>query len=675
MFPALFRQSYQLTATLPVVSSTDNFGNICVLVVASSLTFSRLDQLIHCTTIASNIVIERKGARVGLIATEGFRDVLDLGVDRRYDMYDLFLKRPAGLVPRHLRCTVSERLDFAGAVLKRIDPASIDRAAEYLRSQGVEAIAVALLHSYRNPDHEWRVRDALLDLHPDAYVSISSDVAPEIREYERTLTTVVNAFVQPAVDAYLKDMERLIRELGSTCTIYLMASGGGLISVDVGRKLPVRLIESGPSAGAVAAAEYGRRHAINNLVSFDMGGTTAKICLVRNGEPTRSDQMEIAREARFKKGSGLLLRVPAIEMIEIGAGGGSIAHVDAMGLVRVGPESAGAHPGPACYGRGGAKPTVTDANLVLGFLDPAYFLGGGMRLDRTAAQTAIERDVARPLGIGVADAAMGVYDIVTENMATATRVYAAEQGEDLRKSTLIAFGGAGPVHAYRIAEVLGIPRVVCPLGAGVFSSIGLQLSGKSFDLARSYMTRVDHLDWEYLRQMMEAMRREAVDTLVSAGVDQAQVRVSYAADMRYVGQAFEVIVPLAEHDVLSGSADRLVARFEHTYRQTFVRAVRDLPVEVQNWRINASGPDPKVELHVGNSRIEGSRDPIKGRRRMYVRETGGYAEVPVFDRYGLREGASVPGPALVEERESTVVVGARARAMINETLDLVMELG
>jgi N-methylhydantoinase A len=504
-------------------------------------------------------------------------------------------------------------------------------------------------------------------------VSISSEVAPEIREYERTVTTIANAYVQPAMDRYLRDTEKLIRELGCQATIYLLASGGGLVPLDVGRTLPVRLVESGPTAGAVAAAEYGHRLGAADMVSFDMGGTTAKICLIRNGQPTLSDEMEVAREARFRKGSGIVLRVPAIEMIEIGAGGGSIAHVDRLGLLGVGPQSAGAHPGPACYGRGGAEPTVTDASVVLGYLDPDSFLGGDMQLDARAARLAIEERIAGPLGMSVEDAAVGIVDIVNENMATATRVYAAEKGDDLRSFSLMAFGGAGPAHACRIAELLGISSVIYPLAAGVFSSVGLHLTAKSFALVHGYLAPLDFLDWVYVDQLIESMNREATATLALAGVEPEAVAMSISADMRYAGQAFELLVPLAREDVSSRDPKRIADRFASTYLKTFMQPVRDVPIEVIAWRVQASGPQPTNNLRLAKGTAT-SRN-LNSSRRMYVREEHRFVDVPVFDRYLLEPGSAIQGPAVIVERESTAIVSPNASASVDHEMNLILELG
>ena len=635
---------------------------------------SDLVQINHCTTLAGNLIVERKGAKVGLIATEGFRDSLELGREIRYDIFDLFLTRAEPLVRRYLRRTVSERMDWAGNVIRPLELEEIDAIMEFFQSEGVESIAVALLHSYRDSTHEQNIRDHLKARYPKYYVSISSAVAPEVREYERTSTTVTNAYVQPAMDRYVTEMGARFKEMGFAGTFYPMGSGGGLTTVDVALEFPVRMVESGPAAGAVAAAYYGQMLGEKNLVSFDMGGTTAKICLTKDGQPSRTNELEVAREHRFKKGSGLILRVPAIEMVEIGAGGGSIAHIDSMALLKIGPESAGADPGPACYGRGGEEPTVTDADLALGYLDPGHFLGGEMALDAKAAEEAIQQRIARPLGMDLTRAVSGIHDVVNENMATAARVYASEQGVDVRPYAMIAFGGAGPVHAYRVAKLLGISKVICPLGAGVFSSLGLMVAPRSFDFVHSYISRVDSLDWDYLQSMYKGMEDHAEDILTGAGVDPGDISLALSADMRYVGQGFEINVSITREDIASRDYSRLVDLFNNTYEALFRRHISHVPVEAITWRCMASEPPPKHEVRFRLPEDSVYPNGLKGKRPVYVHEEGKYVEVPVYDRYSLPPGTTFSGPAIVEERESTVVVGPEARTSIDEYQNLIMEM-
>ena len=444
--------------------------------------------VIHGTTLVTNALIERKGARTALITTRGFRDAIEIRHEGRYDLYDLFLEMPPPLAPRRLRFEVDERVLADGSVHKPLDTATIPALIAELRRQGVEAVAVSLLHAYRNPEHERLLGEALAAGAPEIVLSLSSEVVPEIREYERTSTTLANVYVRPLVERYLERLEARLRAQGMTdASLYIMLSSGGTGTVETARRFPIRMIESGPAAGALAAAQYGSLTDRPNLLSFDMGGTTAKACIIDNGEPLVSADFEVARVYRFKRGSGLPVRVPVIEMIEIGAGGGSIARADTLGLLKVGPDSAGAQPGPACYGRGGAAPTVTDADLLLGYLDPAFFLGGKMRLDLAAAERALGA-LGERLGLSATEAAWGVHQVVNENMAGAARIHAVERGKDPRAYPLFAFGGAGPVHAYRVAKILDVPELVIPLGAGVTSALGFLVAPLAFDFVRSFFS-------------------------------------------------------------------------------------------------------------------------------------------------------------------------------------------
>ena len=635
---------------------------------------SEVEQINHCTTLAGNLIVERKGAKSALIATEGFKDSLELGRELRYDIFDLFIKRATPLVRRYLRRTISERVDRNGNVVKPLKLEELDSIMAFFEAEEVESIAVALMHSYRDGSHERRVRDYLKERYPKFYVSISSEVAPEVREYERTSTTVANAYVQPAMHRYAADMQSRFKSEGFSGTIYPMVSGGGLTTMDIALEFPVRMVESGPAAGAVAAAYYGQLLGLKELVSFDMGGTTAKISLNHDGQPSRANELEVAREHRFKKGSGLVLRVPAIEMVEIGAGGGSIAHIDSMGLLKVGPESAGADPGPVCYGRGGTQPTVTDADLALGYLDPGHFLGGEMALDAEAARSAIREQVAKPLGVDLERAVAGINQVVNENMATAARVYASEQGVNLRRCVMMAFGGAGPVHAFDVAQLLGISKVICPLGAGVFSSVGLLVAPKSLDFVQSYITRVDSLDRDYLQSMYQGMESHAQQVLVAAGADPQTISMVHSADMRYLGQGHEINVPLSREDLDSRDPKRLEEAFNAVYEQLFHRRLNHVPVEAITWRFNASEQVSPQKLRFRSGQAGDFPNGLKGERPVFIHQKKSYTQVPVYDRSSLQPGRSLQGPAIVEERESTVVVGPGANVTIDEYLNLIMEL-
>ncbi|MCC7273211.1 MAG: hydantoinase/oxoprolinase family protein [Alphaproteobacteria bacterium] len=629
-----------------------------------------VDSIVHGTTLVTNTVIERKGARVGLITTRGFRDSLEMGSEIRYDLYDLFLERPEPLAPRYLRLEVDERIDAGGAVLRPLDPAAVRAAGEALLREGVEAIAVCFLHSYRNDAHERLAREVLAELAPGLPVCISSEVAPEIREFERGSTTVANAYVLPLMRDYLARLETRLRAMGLDGTLYVMLSGGGITTIRAAQQFPIRIIESGPAAGAMGASFYSRLIGADHLISFDMGGTTAKMCLIDEGRPEHAHEFEAARVRRFRKGSGLPLKVPVIDLIEIGAGGGSLARVDPMGLLKVGPESAGSQPGPVCYARGGTEPAVTDADLLLGYLSPEYFLGGEMKLDLDAVRAAMETRVARPLGLDVTAAAAGIHSIVNENMAAATRMYIAEKGRDPRRYTMIAFGGAGPVHAYGLAKLLKLRRIVCPLGAGVMSALGFLVAPSAIDFVRSYVARLEGIDWDHLNRLFDEMEAEGRRLLADAGVTDVAIRRH--ADMRYVGQGFEIGVALPAGRLGPESVAAVRDEFLATYERLFDRRIAEVPIEALTWRLGAAGPTPDIRLHFAGAQT-GEGTARKGTREVYFPETG-YVACPVYSRYALAEGAELRGPAVIEERESTVVVGADARVTVDRYLNLVIDI-
>ncbi|MCC6533593.1 MAG: hydantoinase/oxoprolinase family protein [Burkholderiales bacterium] len=638
----------------------------------SGTSIEQLHSIVHGTTLVANTVIERKGAKVGLITTAGFRDVLEMGKEIRYDLYDLFLQRPEALAPRYLRREVSERVDASGNVLSAFDAEGFRHAVRSLLDEGIEAIAVAFIHAYRNPAHERAAKAILAAEFPELPATLSSDVAPEIREFERTSTAVCNAYVQPLMSRYLARLQAELERMGLKGSLYLMLSGGGITTVRAAREYPVRIIESGPAAGAIAASFYSGLANAAHLVAFDMGGTTAKMCLIENGRPEHAHEFEAGRVRRFRKGSGIPLKVPVIDLIEIGAGGGSLAWIDRMGLLKVGPESAGSEPGPVCYGRGGTQPTVTDADLLLGYLSPEFFLGGEMRLDPAAVERAVEEKLARPLGLSVVEAAAGIHSIVNENMAAATRMYIAEKGRDPRRYHMLAFGGAGPVHAYGLAKLLKLERIICPLGAGVMSALGFLVAAPAIDLVRSYVTRLDDIDWNHLNDLYAEMTQEARRLLLEAGADEASISMRRHADMRYVGQGFEVDVPLAEGTLSAASAQRMRDDFLATYRQLFDREIREVPTEALTWRLSATAPVPNVVLNFAGQRID-SGHRRKGTRKVYFAGQG-FVESPVYNRYALLPGTSLHGPAIVEERESTVVAGPDARISIDSHLNLIIDI-
>jgi N-methylhydantoinase A len=630
--------------------------------------------LVHGTTLVTNAVIERKGARTALLTTEGFRDSIEIGREQRYDLYDLMLEHPRPLVPRYLRFDVPQRTLADGTTLRELDEAYVERLALKLAASGVEAIAIVFLHSFTDPTAERAARAAVQRAAPALRISISSEVVPEIREFERASTTITNVYVQARVERYLRELEARLQRLGCVGSLLLMLSSGGLATVDTAVRYPVRLLESGPAAGALAAAAYGLAAGHSNLLSFDMGGTTAKLCVIDQGRPLIAHAYEVDRMYRFKKGSGLPIMIPVIEMIEIGTGGGSIARVDSLGLLKVGPDSAGSAPGPVCYARGGTEPTVTDADLILGYLDPAYFLGGRLRLDVEGARRAIKQQIGDPLGLSVEAAAWGIHQIANENMANAARVHALERGKDPHRFPLFAFGGAGPVHAYRIALSLGAPAFLAPLGAGVISAVGLLAAPLAFDFVRSWRGQLDALDWQKANGLLAEMEAEGQALLEASGVSHAAISHRREADMRYVGQGHEIRVPLPVGALDAAHASALVAAFEALYRELYERLGPPVPIEILNWRVVSSGPRPDLKLHVTAPSGSDARDALKGKRPAYFPETHGFVATPIYDRYQLAPGAMFAGPAIVEERESTVIVGPGARCRIDEQHNLVVTL-
>ena len=646
---------------------------IVTLLADAGSTPATVRTVIHGTTLATNALIERKGAKVGLLTTAGFRDALEIGREGRYDMYDLFIDPPASLVPRHLRLEVTERILADGSVLTPLDEAGARAAIDRLLAAGVEAIAVCLLHAYRNPVHERALVHLVGQMASHLAVSCSSDVVPEIREYERTSTTTANVYVMPLMARYLDDLERKIHDLGIRGNFYMMLSSGGIATPDTVKRVPVRLVESGPAAGALAAARMAGEANEPRMLSFDMGGTTAKACVIDRGEPLLAREFEVARADRFKKGSGLPIRVPVIELIEIGAGGGSIARVDRLGLLKVGPESAGADPGPACYGLGGTQPTVTDADLVLGYLDPAFFLGGRMRLDVNAARRAIEERVAQPLGLSLTDAAWGLHRVVNENMAAAARIHGIERGKDLRAYPLFAFGGAGPVHAWAVGRILKVPRVLVPFGAGAISAWGLLVAPLAFDFVRTASQRLDQADWIQVNRLFEEMEAEGREILKGAGIATADITFRRTAEMRYVGQGHEVEVEVPRQTLGSASLGELTSRFETAYRTLYSRTPLGVSIEALNWRLVVMGPRPDISMSASDPHTKTRLDPIKTKRPAYFPEANGYVETPVYDRYRLVAGQRFEGPAIIEERESTTVIGPRARISVDARLNLLAE--
>ena len=627
---------------------------------------------VHGTTLATNALIERKGARTALITTAGFRDVLALGNESRYDQYDLNIALPEPLVPRRWRLAVPERLDNDGNVLKPLDEAALREIVASFADEAIESLAIGFLHSFRNPAHERRARAIVREMRPDLPVSLSSEVSPEMREWERFSTTVANAYVQPLMAGYLGRLRDGIAEAGFACPLFLMLSGGGLTTLDTAARFPIRLVESGPAGGAIFAGQLARERALSSVLSFDMGGTTAKICLIDGFSPRQSRSFEVARVGRFKKGSGLPLRIPVIDMVEIGAGGGSIARVDKLGRIAVGPDSAGADPGPACYGRGGSHPTVTDANLMLGRYDPKLFAGGSLALDPAASTAALGSDIGRPLGLEPEMAALGIVETVDETMANAARVHAIESGAAYGGRVLIAFGGGGPVHAFRLAEKLGIARIVVPTGAGVGSAIGFLRAPVGYEVVRSLYGRMSAFDGAAVDALLADMLAEA-HAVVKPGAGEAPLVVARLAFMRYVGQGHEIAVPVPEGRMGAAEVAALRARFDAEYARIYDRPVPNSDVEVLSFAVTLATAAAPTEP-VADPPERAAPAPA-GSRAVRDTASGKIADWAVYERSALPPGAVLQGPAIVAEAETSTLVGPGWRARIDGfgSLDLTRE--
>ena len=631
--------------------------------------------VVHSTTLATNAIIERKGAKTALLTTRGFRDVLELGREQIYDMHDLHARYPDPIVPRHLRAEVQERVDRDGRVLQELDLETSAQVLDELVEQGVEAVAVSLLHSYNNPVNEQALKEQIEKRHPDLSLSLSSEVAPVINEYERTSTTTADGYIKPSVTSYIRGVERDLAAEGYDGRLLVMHSAGGVMDADASCERPIRMLESGPAAGALAAGFYSDLLGEPDLISLDMGGTTAKTCVIEDGRPSQTNTIEVARVHRFKIGSGLPIVIPVLDLIEIGSGGGSIAWLDGLGLLRVGPQSSGASPGPACYGLGGTEPTVTDANLVLGYLNPDYFLGGRMNLDTGAARTAMSR-LGSQMGMNEVEAAWGVYSVVTESMAAAARIHIIGRNKDPRRYAIVAFGGAGPAHACEVARILGATRVVVPLGAGVTSALGCLAAPLSFESVRSAPGLLERTDWDEVNRTFEEMESWGREMLANSGVSADEVQMTRTGDMRLVGQIHEINVPVPGETLSGDDIERIESDFHSIYQELYARRNLSLPIEVQNWRLLVSGPQPDLSLREQEVAGGGSanRDAVKGSRQAYFPSASGYVDCPVYDRYRLQAGAEFPGPAIIEEAEATTIVRPGESVSVDRWLNLVITL-
>ncbi len=631
--------------------------------------------VIYGTTLATNLLIEQKGSATALITTEGFRDVIEMRNENRYEQYDLDIDLPTPLVPRRLRLPVRERLNARGEVLLPLAEADVEALIPRLRSEAVRSVAIGFLHSYMNAAHEERARDILLASLPDLEVTLSSAVSPEMREYERISTACANAYVQPLMSRHLRGLQQQLADAGLRCPLYLMLSGGGITTLETAVRFPVRLVESGPAGGAIFASHIARQLGLDAVLSYDMGGTTAKICLIDDGAPQTSRSFEVARVYRFLQGSGIPLRIPVIRMVEIGAGGGSIATLDALRRVAVGPESAGSEPGPACYDRGGEHPTVTDADVVLGRIDPQQFAGGRIVLNRDKAADALLSGVGERLELDAGGAALGVSEMVDENMANASRVHAIESGRIVENRTLIAFGGAAPLHAARLAEKLNVRRVVIPPEAGVGSAIGFLRAPVSYEVTRSFYQRVASLDIGGANGLLDAMRAEAL-AVVEAGAASRPLGETRTAFMRYVGQGHEVGVelPVRIHTPRLGpdAPEVLLAAFEDEYRRLYERSIPYLEVEILTWVLLVSTAD-EAPAPVVETVQAADAPPPSGQRRIVDTVTGEPVTAPVYQRRDLSPGAQITGPAVIVEDDTSTVVSGRFHAQVHPLNYLVLE--
>ncbi len=638
------------TYTAPEEAIVEGLRQVCA---QAEVRPDQIRQIIHGTTLATNALIERRGAKTALVTTRGFRDVIEMRTESRFEQYDLNLSLPEPLLPRQQRYTLNERIGASGEVLIPIDKHEIQALAEDIKTAGFESVAVGLLHSYIDDRHEVMVRDILAAALPDVMISLSSEVSPQMREYERFNTTIANAYIKPLMKSYLGRLESRLADEGVDCPIFLMHSGGGIISLENAAEFPVRLVESGPAGGAVFAANIAARYGLDKVLSFDMGGTTAKICLIKDHTPKTSRVFEVARTYRFKKGSGMPISIPVIDMVEIGAGGGSLAHVDALRQIRVGPQSAGSEPGPACYGRGGEQPAVTDADLILGKLDPHEFAGGSIALDVQASGEALERCVAAGLGMDVDNAAFGVAEVVDENMANAARVHAVENGEDLSEYTMIAFGGAAPLHAGRLCEKLGVDRLLVPPGAGVGSAIGFLRAPFSFEATHSVFMRLQAFDAAAVKALLAELREEATRFVRSCAPDEP-VSAMYKVYMRYSGQGWEIPIALTDAQAADPDPASFRQSFEADYINLFGRTVEGLGIEITVWAVNATTaalPAGSLEPIAATERVD-----VSAERPVFDPAIGARVDAALVARDAMQTAHEVAGPAIITEDQTTIIV-------------------
>ena len=650
------------TYSAPEDAIIDGMHQVCA---SAGIRPTDIGQIIHGTTLATNALIERRGAKTALITTNGFRDVIEMRTESRFEQYDLDLNLPAPLLPRNMRYTVKGRMDAKGNVLVDLDLAEVDDVIEQISAAGYNSIAVGLIHSYANDQHEKQIRELLVKKLPEVMVSLSSEVSPQMREYERFNTVVANAYIKPMMKSYLSRLEGRLGKEGVNCNIFLMHSGGGIISIESAAEFPVRLVESGPAGGAVFAANIAARYGLDKVLSFDMGGTTAKICLIKNQTPKTSRVFEVARTYRFKKGSGMPISIPVIDMVEIGAGGGSLAHVDALRQIRVGPESAGSEPGPACYGRGGKKPAVTDADLILGKLDPDNFAGGSIKLDTNGSTEALISVLGNPLNMDTQTAAFGLAEVVDENMANAARVHAVENGEDLSEYTMIAFGGAAPLHAGRLCEKLGVDRLLVPPGAGVGSAIGFLRAPFSFEANRSVFMTLSNFDSSKIASLLAELESEATGFVRNCDAN-AKIESTFKVYMRYSGQGWEIPITLTKEQAIGSDSDTFQQLFEQDYAKLFGRPVDGMDVEITVWSVNSTTLAPSVDkasIDKNAFITTNNSAAVNSERQLFDPALGELRTSSVVLRSDIEPGQTVAGPAAITEDETTIIVPSSRNAI------------
>ena len=655
------------TLTTKSQPETGVLAGIETVLTQAKINPSQVETIIYGTTLATNLLIERRGASVALVTTLGFRDVVEMRNENRFEQYDINIELPTPLVPRSQRLVVSERIGADGRILKPLNEDEVRALIPHLLEKKIQSVAVGFLHSYRNNSHEQRVREIICAEAPELDVTLSSEVSPEMREFERISTACANAYVQPLMSRHLGSLASQLRTQGLDCPLFLMLSGGGITTLETAIRFPVRLVESGPAGGAIFSSFIASQLGLSRVLSYDMGGTTAKVCLIDDGEPHTSRTFEVAREYRFLKGSGIPINIPVIEMVEIGAGGGSIADVDSMNRIRVGPESADSEPGPASYDLGGTAPTVTDADLLLGRLDPENFAGGSIRLNVENASKALDSVIGSKLGFKTSHTALGVSEIVDENMSNAARVHAIESGVDIETYTIVAFGGAAPIHAARLAEKLNIQKIVIPPGAGVGSALGFLQAPVSYEVIRSYYQRLDDLDYHGINQLLHSMRKEATD-VVEPGAQGQKTREIRTAFMRYIGQGHEVSVEipvkLEEAELDSQSSGRLTIAFETEYTRLYGRTIPSLEIEILTWSllVSTKGSDGRA---IKMSAKSYAPDTTEFRKLMDA-ESGEFNDAAVYDRSSLSPGAKIEGPVIVTESDTATVITRRFEGQVTD---------